>query len=94
MVGGKLWGAACVTAPHRVHISQRSLRRCCFCHLAFGVVLENALTHGTDFRSTDRPGNGLFKHLQVFSVCLPDQIADLLSNEKQVDIHQKKRLHW
>ena len=42
-------------------------------------MLENALACRTGFRRTDGTGDGLLKHLQVFSVCLPNQIADLLS---------------
>ena len=43
-----------------------------FCHLAFRVMLVNAFTCRTDFRSTDRPGNRLFEYFQVLSVALPD----------------------
>ena len=42
-------------------------------------MLENALTHGTDLRSTDRPGNGLVEHLDLAAVGTPNQIVDLLS---------------
>jgi len=42
-------------------------------------MLENALACRTGFRRTDGTGDGLLKHLQVLSVCLPDQIADLFS---------------
>ena len=42
-------------------------------------MLENALAHGTGFSRTNGARDGLFKHLQVLSVCLPDQIADLFS---------------
>ena len=42
-------------------------------------MLENALTHGTDFRSTDRPRNGLVKHLDPAAVGTPNQVVDLLS---------------
>ena len=42
-------------------------------------MLENALTHGTDLRSTDRPGNGLVEHLDLAAVGTSNQIVDLLS---------------
>ena len=42
-------------------------------------MLENALTHGTDLRSADRPGNGLVEHFDLAAVSTPDQIVDLLS---------------
>ena len=41
-------------------------------------MLKNALAHGTDLRSTDRPGNGLVKHLDLAAVCTPNQVVDLL----------------
>jgi len=41
-------------------------------------VLENALTHGTDLRSADRPWNGLVEHLDLAAVSTPNQIVDLL----------------
>ena len=41
-------------------------------------MLENAFAHGTDFRSTDRPGNGLVKHLDLAAVSTPNQVVDLL----------------
>ena len=49
-----------------------------FCHLASGIVLENALTHGTDLRSADRPGNGLVEHFDLAAVSTPNQVVDLL----------------
>ena len=42
-------------------------------------MLENARAHGTDFRSTDRPGNSLLEHLDLAAVSTPNQIVDLLS---------------
>ena len=41
-------------------------------------MLENALTHGTDFRSTDGSGNGLVEHLDLAAVSTSNQIVDLL----------------
>ena len=48
-------------------------------HLAFGIVLENALAHGTDLRSTDRPRNGLVEHFNLAAVGTSNQVVDLLS---------------
>ena len=42
-------------------------------------MLENALTHGTDLRSTDRPGNGLVEHVDLTAVGTSNQVVDLLS---------------
>ena len=42
-------------------------------------MLENALACRTGFSRTDRPWNSLLKNLQMLSVCLPNQVADLLS---------------
>ena len=50
-----------------------------FGHLAFRVMLVNAFSCCADFRSTDRPGNGLVEYFQMLSVALPNQIADLLA---------------
>ena len=41
-------------------------------------MLKNALTHGTDFRGTDRPGNCLVEHLDPAAVSTPNQIVNLL----------------
>ena len=40
-------------------------------------MLENAFTHGTDLRSTDRPGNGLVEHFDFAAVSTPNQVVDL-----------------
>jgi len=50
-----------------------------FCHLTLGVIGKDTFACRTGFCRTDGARDGLFKHLQVPSVCLPDQIADLLS---------------
>ena len=50
-----------------------------FCYLALGVIGKDAFACRTGFCCSDGAGNGLLKHLQVLSVCLPDQIANLLS---------------
>ena len=42
-------------------------------------MLENALAYGADLRSTDRPGNGLVKHLDLAAVGTSNQVVDLLS---------------
>ena len=42
-------------------------------------MLENAFAGGTGFSGTDRPGNGLVKHLDFAAVSTPNQIVDLLS---------------
>ena len=41
-------------------------------------MLENTLTHGTDFRSTDRPGNGLVEHLDLAAIGTSNQVVNLL----------------
>ena len=50
-------------------------------------MLINAFTCCTDFRSTDRPRNGLVEYFQMFSVALPNQIADLLAIDGAVVRH-------
>lgn len=34
-----------------------------FCHLAFGIIGKDAFAYRTGFCRTDRPWNGLLKHL-------------------------------
>ena len=41
-------------------------------------MLEDTLAHSTDFRSTDRPGNGLVEHFDLAAVSTPNQVVDLL----------------
>ena len=42
------------------------------------VMLGNALAHGTDLRSTDRPWNGLVEHLDLAAIGTSNQVVDLL----------------
>ena len=49
-----------------------------FCHFAFGVILEDTFSGRAGFGGTDRARNRLLEHLQMLSVGLPNQIADLL----------------
>ena len=45
-----------------------------FCHLAFGVMLVDALAYGTDLCSPDRSRNGLVEHFDLAAVSTPNQI--------------------